>query len=244
MYWAKKILEWSPKIQDAWKNIYTLNNKFFIDGRDSNSWCNFAWIFGAKDRPWSPERPIFGNIRYMNYAGLSRKFDLARYINQSHSSIYTQPREQTERSIDTFFGSTSKGYKEIKAAQKTLEASKRKAKPKQPAAVKAEAIAAGAGKVEPEASSALADGDEEGVSEGEGAGGGKGLDGGPEAGRGATVGRALRRALGKEEDFGKKKRPAKSAELSEEEIGQVGEGIEEVKNKKTNTNKRSKTSKE
>lgn len=62
MYWGKKIIEWSKTYDEAWKNLAYLNNKYHIDGRDANSWCNFAWCFGAKDRPWF-ERPILGQLR-------------------------------------------------------------------------------------------------------------------------------------------------------------------------------------
>jgi deoxyribodipyrimidine photo-lyase len=39
-----------------------------------------AWIFGLHDRPW-PERPVFGKVRYMNAAGLERKFSMEGYID-------------------------------------------------------------------------------------------------------------------------------------------------------------------
>ena len=40
-----------------------------------------AWhgAFGKHDRPWG-ERPIFGNVRYMNDKGLKRKFDADEYV--------------------------------------------------------------------------------------------------------------------------------------------------------------------
>jgi deoxyribodipyrimidine photo-lyase len=78
MYWGKKILEWSAEPEAAFRTILHLNNKYFLDGRDANSYANVAWIFGAHDRPW-PERPVFGKVRYMNAQGLERKFDMAAY---------------------------------------------------------------------------------------------------------------------------------------------------------------------
>lgn len=33
----------------------------------------------ASPRPWR-ERPVFGNVRYMNASGLERKFDMAAYV--------------------------------------------------------------------------------------------------------------------------------------------------------------------
>jgi deoxyribodipyrimidine photo-lyase len=79
MYWAKKILEWTREPEDAFRTVLYLNNRYFLDGRDANSYANVAWVFGLHDRPW-PERPVFGKVRYMNAKGLERKFDMAAYV--------------------------------------------------------------------------------------------------------------------------------------------------------------------
>ena len=78
MYWAKKILEWSITPEAAFDTALALNNKYFLDGRDPNSYANVAWCFGLHDRAWT-ERPVFGKIRYMNANGLNRKCDMAAY---------------------------------------------------------------------------------------------------------------------------------------------------------------------
>lgn len=80
MYWAKKILEWSKTPQEAIKNAIYLNDKYELDGNDPNGYAGIMWsIGGLHDRAWG-ERSIFGKIRYMNYAGLKRKFDIDKYI--------------------------------------------------------------------------------------------------------------------------------------------------------------------
>lgn len=79
MYWGKKILEWSKTPEQAFRTALTLNNRYFLDGRDPNSYANVAWCFGLHDRPWA-ERPIFGTVRYMNDRGLERKYDMQGYI--------------------------------------------------------------------------------------------------------------------------------------------------------------------
>ena len=80
MYWAKKILEWSPCAADALTTAILLNDRYSLDGRDSNGYTGIAWsIGGVHDRGWT-ERPIFGKIRYMNLAGARRKFDVGRYV--------------------------------------------------------------------------------------------------------------------------------------------------------------------
>jgi deoxyribodipyrimidine photo-lyase len=83
MYWGKKIIEWSKDIKTAYANMLYLNNKYFLDGRDINSYTGVAWCFGKHDRPWK-EREIFGKIRYMNARGLERKFDIKEYVSQNN----------------------------------------------------------------------------------------------------------------------------------------------------------------
>jgi len=79
MYWGKKILEWSPSPEDAFTLTLALNNKYFLDGRDPNSYAGVAWIYGVHDRAW-PSRPIFGKLRTMTASGLERKCDIAAYV--------------------------------------------------------------------------------------------------------------------------------------------------------------------
>ncbi len=79
MYWGKKVLEWSPTPAAAFENLLALNNRYFLDGRDPNSFAGVAWIFGMHDRAW-PERAVFGKVRSMTAAGLERKCDIRAYI--------------------------------------------------------------------------------------------------------------------------------------------------------------------
>ncbi|XP_057811611.1 deoxyribodipyrimidine photo-lyase [Salvia miltiorrhiza] len=80
MYWAKKILEWTSGPEEALATSIYLNDKYQIDGRDPNGYVGCMWsICGVHDQGWQ-ERPVFGKIRYMNYAGCKRKFDVEGYI--------------------------------------------------------------------------------------------------------------------------------------------------------------------
>ncbi len=82
MYWAKKILEWSPSVAVAYRRAVELNDRFELDGRDPNGYAGIAWaIVGKHDRAWS-ERPVYGKVRYMSLASTGRKFDSKRYIEQ------------------------------------------------------------------------------------------------------------------------------------------------------------------
>ncbi len=82
MYWAKKILEWTPNPEEAQKIAINLNDRYELDGRDPNGYVGVAWsIGGVHDRAWT-ERPVYGKIRYMNFNGCKRKFDVQAYIEK------------------------------------------------------------------------------------------------------------------------------------------------------------------
>jgi deoxyribodipyrimidine photo-lyase len=81
MYWAKKVLEWTESPEQAVEYLKYLNDHYSIDGGDPNGYAGIMWsVAGIHDRPWI-ERPVFGVIRYMNYTGLKRKFDIESYEN-------------------------------------------------------------------------------------------------------------------------------------------------------------------
>jgi len=85
MYWAKKLLEWSASPEEALRTAIYLNDKYSIDGGDPNGYVGILWsIAGLHDRPWF-ERPVYGKVRYMNDAGLRRKFDIDTYIRRVQS---------------------------------------------------------------------------------------------------------------------------------------------------------------
>ncbi|MCU0678279.1 MAG: deoxyribodipyrimidine photo-lyase [Candidatus Pacebacteria bacterium] len=89
MYWAKKILEWTPDAQTAIDIALRLNDHYELDGRDSNGVVGVMWsICGVHDRAWNT-RPIFGKVRYMNYAGCKRKFDVKAFVQKYNSSSET-----------------------------------------------------------------------------------------------------------------------------------------------------------
>jgi len=82
MYWAKKILEWTPNVRIAMKVAIYLNDKYELDGRDPGGYAGIAWsMLGKFDRAWF-DRPIFGVIRYMSATAAAKKFDAAKYIRQ------------------------------------------------------------------------------------------------------------------------------------------------------------------
>lgn len=87
MYWAKKILEWTGSPEEAQEIAIYLNDRYELDGRDPNGYAGIAWsIGGVHDRAWF-ERDIFGKIRYMNFNGARRKFNIKKYIDQQNEAF-------------------------------------------------------------------------------------------------------------------------------------------------------------
>ncbi len=82
MLWGKKILEWTRSPEEALETMIELNNRYALDGRDPNSYSGIFWVLGRYDRPWGPERPIYGTIRYMTSESAVRKLHLAEYLRR------------------------------------------------------------------------------------------------------------------------------------------------------------------
>lgn len=83
MYWGKKVIEWTKDYDDAFKWLIHQNDYYQLDGRDPNGYAGIGWCFGKHDRAFK-EREVFGKVRYMNAAGLKRKFDMAAYCAKNH----------------------------------------------------------------------------------------------------------------------------------------------------------------
>jgi len=87
MYWAKKILEWSVSSSEAIQTAIYLNDKYSIDGADPNGYVGILWsIAGLHDRPWF-DRPVFGQVRYMNESGIRRNYQVDQYIKRIGSLL-------------------------------------------------------------------------------------------------------------------------------------------------------------
>ena len=81
MYWAKKILEWSPTPQEALKTAIYLNDKYAYDSPSSNGYVGILWaIGGLHDRAFK-DFIVTGKTRRMTFNSLSKKFDIYSYIN-------------------------------------------------------------------------------------------------------------------------------------------------------------------
>ena len=80
MLWGKKILEWSATPEAALATMLELNDRYALDGRDPNSYSGILWCLGRHDRPWAPERPVLGTVRFMSSANQARKHAVKGYL--------------------------------------------------------------------------------------------------------------------------------------------------------------------
>ena len=80
MYWAKKILEWSPSPNIALKTAIYLNDKYAFDAPSANGYVGILWaIGGLHDRAFQ-DWFVTGKIRRMTFNSISKKFDITNYI--------------------------------------------------------------------------------------------------------------------------------------------------------------------
>ena len=77
MLWGKKIIEWSETPEAAHAAMVRMHDLHALDGRDPNTHAGILWCFGKHDRPWAPERPIFGTVRWMSSEQTRRKLKLS-----------------------------------------------------------------------------------------------------------------------------------------------------------------------
>ena len=92
MYWAKKILEWTQTPEEALEFALHLNDRYNLDGRDPNGYVGCMWsIGGIHDQGWA-ERSVFGKIRYMNYQGCKRKFNVAGFVQRYGARVHIKKK--------------------------------------------------------------------------------------------------------------------------------------------------------
>ena len=82
MLWGKKILHWSESPREALRIMLALNDRWALDGRNPNSYSGIFWVLGRYDRPWGPEREVFGKIRYMTSESSRRKWKTDAYVKR------------------------------------------------------------------------------------------------------------------------------------------------------------------
>ncbi len=84
MYWGKQIIRWTNTPEHAFRTLLDLNNRYFLDGRDPNSFANVAWCFGRHDQGFQ-ERQIIGKVRPFTDKALRRKGDLDSWVERNRA---------------------------------------------------------------------------------------------------------------------------------------------------------------
>ena len=78
--WGKPKLAGTPTAKAGVAVRVELKHRYALDGRDPNSYSGIFWCLGHYGRPWAPERPIFGVIRYMSSENTKRKLKMKGYL--------------------------------------------------------------------------------------------------------------------------------------------------------------------
>lgn len=100
MLWGKKILEWTATPQDALAVMVELNNRYALDGRNPNSYSGIFWCLGRYDRPWGPERPIFGTVRYMSSDNTRKKLNVKNYLAKHAATEQPPAKKRKQQELD------------------------------------------------------------------------------------------------------------------------------------------------
>jgi deoxyribodipyrimidine photo-lyase len=90
MLWGKKLIEWSETPEKAHAAMIALHERYAIDGRDPNTHAGVLWCFGKHDRPWAPERPVFGSIRYMSSDSTAKKVRLKEIEDAISGTLFSR----------------------------------------------------------------------------------------------------------------------------------------------------------
>ena len=87
MYWAKQLPYWTRSPEEAFEIAMTLNDRYFVDGRDAAGYAGIAWSIGGRhDRPFPPNKPVLGLVRPMGMGAMKRTMDVDAYISTIESA--------------------------------------------------------------------------------------------------------------------------------------------------------------
>jgi len=87
MTWGKSLLEWTSNAKSALATMIDLNHRYALDGRDPASYGGILWCLGQFDRPFLPERPIFGRVRDRSTLEHSRRLDPQAFMKKATRPI-------------------------------------------------------------------------------------------------------------------------------------------------------------
>ncbi len=87
MTWGKSLLGWTSNAKSALETMIDLNHRYALDGRDPASYGGILWCLGQFDKPFLPERPIFGTVRDRSTLEHSGRLDAHAFMKQATRPI-------------------------------------------------------------------------------------------------------------------------------------------------------------
>ena len=88
MTWGKAILGWTRTAEEALARMVDLNHRYALDGRDPASYGGILWCLGQFDRPFTPERSVFGTVRSRSTTHHARRLDVSQYRRRVHQPAW------------------------------------------------------------------------------------------------------------------------------------------------------------
>ena len=88
MTWGKTLLNWTVDAKRALSMMTDLNHRYALDGRDPASLGGILWCLGQFDRPFSPERPIFGSVRDRSTEHHAKRLDPKIFLQKATRPLF------------------------------------------------------------------------------------------------------------------------------------------------------------
>lgn len=87
MTWGKALVGWTPGPREALDVLVDLNHRYALDGRDPASYGGLLWCLGGFDRPFDPERPVWGRVRGRSVERHAGRLDVERWRAHVHRPL-------------------------------------------------------------------------------------------------------------------------------------------------------------
>ena len=91
MTWGKRIVEWTREPQEMLDRLCELNHRLALDGNDPASYGGLLWCLGEFDRPFKPERAVWGVVRDRPIDVHARRCPPDRFLQRiQDTNVYRQ----------------------------------------------------------------------------------------------------------------------------------------------------------
>ena len=91
MTWGKAMMAWTRDPATALQMLIDLNHRYALDGRDPASFGGILWCLGQFDRPFVPERPVFGTVRPRATSDHARRLNVSEYARRCAAPACGRP---------------------------------------------------------------------------------------------------------------------------------------------------------